>query len=233
MTSTHQPAPPRVSAASDAPSFKISALGRGLLRLRYSWSVALPAICVNALLQAALVSAPVWALVAVLGSVVSFVLSALLIQAASVRAQAGDVTWEGVWATAKSVGVRYTITIVVVACLVVLGIMTYIWPGLVVAALLAFASIAAITDDGNPFIRNFRIIAAHPFRWLITMLCIAVIAGFAWIAMFVTGFFVPGFVGAFAVCLGGGLLCWWWSEALTLIYFRRRVQQAPVLAPAH
>lgn len=202
-----------------------TALGSGLVRMWRAWRISLPVVLVNAVLQAALIAPTIssptggfYDIFAVIASAVILLVSALMIQAAAVESADGTASWSLVWHRSRVHGARFVLWLTALAVGVVLGMLVYMWPGLVVPAVLPFLTVAAVLGERNPIAANFRTIRARPFRWLVTMFIIGVSAAIVWFVMVINWFFVPSVVGAFAACAVGGWLCWWWSTSLTLIY---------------
>jgi len=222
MTNTTVQSAPAV--ADEPQLYRISALFYGFLRMWRGWKIVLPVLLANALIQSLLTLIPVGDgfsagfMATVVVSAFVLVVAGAVLTAACLDAVSGPVTASSVRAHLQSNLGRFAITIVALAVVVMIGLGIYTWPGLLIAALLPFVTLAAMDGTSNPIAANFRVIAARPFRWLITMLTIGGIALIMWVLMAVNGFFVPSWVGAFVACLVGGLLVWWWQTSLALIY---------------
>ncbi len=214
-----------VAGATAVPAlYRVSALFYGFLRMWRGWKVVLPLLLANALIQACLTLIPVGAgfsavfLVTVFVSAVLFIVVGAVLTAACLEVAMGSVQVEQIGARLQSNLGRFSIAIVALAIVVLVGLSFYTWPGLLLAALAPFVTLAAMDGAGNPLKANFKVIAARPVRWFFTMLVMGVIALIVWVLMAVNGFFVPSWVGSFAACFAGGLLLWWWQSTLALIY---------------
>ena len=222
MTNVTTSAP---TASTETPAlYRVSALFFGFLRMWRGWKVVLPTLVLNALIQALLILVPVGDgfsgsfMATVFVSAIVILLTACALPPACLEATTGKVPAAAIQARLVDNLGRFSITIVVLAVAVMIGLGIYTWPGLLIAAVFPFVAVAAMDGKRNPAGANFKVIAARPFRWLVTMLIIGGFALLTWLLMAVNGFFVPSWVGAFAACLAGGLLAWWWQASLALIY---------------
>lgn len=209
--------------------YRYSALASALRRMWRGWSVSLPVLVANAIIQAALIvptlnepAGGTYQAFSVVVSAAVLLAAAVLVQSASVAAVLGPAGWSPVLIRVRKCWLRLTLWILVLSVLVIAGLCLNTWPGLVVPAVLPFLVTAASVGDRNPLSANFRVIARRPVRWLVTMLVIGVIAAVVWVLMVLNWFFVPSAVGAFASCLVGGWLTWWWATTLALIYLSVR-----------
>lgn len=221
--------------------YRVSALVSGFARMRFMWKVALPVVIVNALIQALLIIPSSTTgmtgvfLVTVVISALVLIGSAALIQASSIEGATAPTGWSAALSRVRASGVKYSITITLLAVAVMVGLMLNMWLGLVIAVVLCFLTLAAIDGAVNPIAANFRTIAARPFRWLSIQFIIGCIAAVLWLLMVANWFFIPTPAGSFIATFVGGLVTWWWSNSLALIYLSAksaRVEVAPDIVSA-
>jgi len=213
------------------PYYAHSALFSGFARMRHMWKIAIPVVVVNAAAQATLIipSPPTGIsalfLLTVVISAIVLLASAALIQAASIEGALAHTTWTAVMDRTRTAGVRFSIAIVALAVLVVLGMLASPWLGLVIAAVCCFVTLAAMDGAPNPVTANFRTIAARPLRWAVTMLIIGAIALVLWLLLAVNWFFIPTPIGSFIATTVCGIVTWWWSNSLALIYLSAKADR--------
>jgi hypothetical protein len=213
-----------------APQFyRFSALFSGLAKMWRAWRVTGPVILVNAVVQALLIipstggtfSTSVFLLTALASAVVMLGAAAVVV-AGGLESAVGRVTWGATLQRIRAALLPFTLWTIGLFVVVLVGLSLHTWPGLVLAAVLPFVMIAAMAPDRNPIGANFRVIAARPFRWAVTLLIIGGIAALIWLGFALLWFFVPGVIGAVIASLVGGLLTWWWCTSLSCIYLSVR-----------
>lgn len=227
-------APAIVVAEKGSPPqyYRFSALISGFARMWRAWRVTGPVIVVNAVIQALLIipstggtfSTPVFLLTAFASAVVMLAAAAVVV-AGSLQSPTGTVTWAATLERIRGNLLPFVLWTVALFLVVLVGLSFGTWPGLLLAAIFPYLLIAAMAGDRNAVGANFRVIAARPFRWAITMLIIGVIAALIWLGFALLWFFVPGVVGAIVASLVGGLLTWWWCTALACVYLSVRTGQ--------
>lgn len=201
-----------------------SALFSGFARMRHMWKIAIPVVLINAVAQALLIipsstgGMTALFLLTVIVSAVVLLASAAFVQAASIEGALAHTTWSEVAQRVRSCGARFSITIVALAVLVILGMLLSPWLGLAVAAVCCFVTLAAMDGEANPAAANFRTIAARPVRWVVTMVIIGAVALVLWLLLAVNWFFIPTPAGSFIATTVCGIVTWWWSNSLALIH---------------
>lgn len=230
---------PVETVGPEAPMYyRASALMSGFARMRFMWKVALPVVIVNAIAQALLIIPSSNTgmtgifLVTVVISALVLLLSAALIQAASIEGAVAPTSWAAVAARVRTNLVKYAVSIVLLAIAVMIGLMINMWLGLLIAVVLCFLTLGAVDGAVNPIAANFRTIAARPIRWLITQLIIGCLAALLWLLMVGMWFFIPTPAGAFIVTVICGLATWWWSNVLALIYLSAKADRDAKAAAA-
>ena len=205
-------------------TYRVSALASAAVRMWRGWSVIVPVVVVNALVQALLVwpaftydSGWYTALSAVV-SAVAFALAYALVASVALDVPSGRVGWAQAWSRVRTNLVGYALWAVLLLVVVSVGLAVYTVPGLLVLALTPFLLIAALDGRGNALAVDVRTIGRRFWRWLVTVaitgvgvLLGSVIAGF-------TAFFWRGGIAAALVWLVGGLLLSWITVAWGLIY---------------
>lgn len=219
-------------------TYRFSALASAALRMWRGWSVLVPVIVVNALLQGLLVWPPytydsgVYTVVSAILSAVVFLVSFGLVAAVALDVAAGRVGWSQAWGRLRTHLGRYAVWAVLLSVVVVVGLAIHTIPGLVVLALTPFLLLAALDGQPNPLACNFHTMGRRFWRWLVTVaisgtgvLLGTVIAGF-------TVFFWRGGIGAALVWLVAGLLLAWVTVAWGLVYRSAWAEPAPAAAEA-
>lgn len=205
-------------------TYRVSALASAALRLWRGWTVLVPVVIVNAVLQALLVWPPFtydatwYVVVSAVISAIVFLIAYGLLAVVALRVADGRVGWSVAIAGLRANLARYTVWAVVMSVVVIIGLALYTIPGLVVLAITPFLLFAALDGRPKPLAVNFHTIGRRFWRWLVTVVITgigvllgSVIAGF-------TEFFWRGGIGAFLVWLVGGLLFAWVTVAWGLIY---------------
>jgi hypothetical protein len=187
--------------------------------------VALPAILVNAVVQALLVlptqstfSGWTLALTAV-GSAVALLATLGVVVSAALDSY-GPTTrpsWSRVYERLAGAWLRYlgwTSALYVVA---VVGFALWTWPGAVVLAAGLFVPVCAL-DESPPVRGTWSIIRARPVRWAVTVGAVLALGLIAALLTAVLWFFVPLFAGVAIAGVVWGLLAWWWATGLAALY---------------
>ena len=205
-------------------TYRVSSLAAAAVRMWRGWSVIVPVVVVNAILQGLLVWPPFtyatgW--YTVLSAVVSglvFLVGYGLVASAGLRVPAGRVGWAQAVGVLRDHAGRYALWAVLLLLVVSAGLAVYTVPGLLVMALTPFLLIAALDGARNPLAVNLRTIGRRSGRWLVTVLITGVGVLLGSVLAGLTAFFWRGGIAALLVWLVGGLLLAWVTVAWALIY---------------
>lgn len=205
-------------------TYRISALASAAVRMWRGWTVLVPVVIVNALLQGLLVWPPftydsgVYTAVSAVASALVFLFSYGLVCSVALQVADGRVGWGTAWGRLREHLGRYILWAVLLSVVVIVGLAIHTVPGLLALAATPFLLIATLDGRPNPVAVNFRTIGHRFWRWLVTTALAAagillgtIIAGF-------TAFFWRGGVAAILVWLVAGLLIAWVTVAWGLIY---------------
>ncbi len=205
-------------------SYRVSALAFGFVRMWRGWSVVLPVIVGNAIVQALLIWPP-FTYGAVVWRIVSAVLSGLVAAAAfaaiavvALRAGDGPVRWVDVLATLRAHGRPYATWAILWGVAVAIGLALYVIPGVLIIALTPFLALAVLDGMRNPLAENFRVIGRRWARWLITTIIVILVLVIGWNLGGLAAFFLRGPFATLVVWLIGGWLIAWFATAYGLIY---------------
>lgn len=214
--------------APDAPqTYRVTALGSGLLRMWRSWKVIVPVVVINAIVQSLLVWTGVlpgltlgFILLAVVSYLV-FVISLTLILAALLESIDGAMSLTAVRDRARRSLPRLLLWSTLLLLATVIGLVLYVVPALILWALTPFVLIAVVDGERNPLTADLRAIGRHWGRWLVTCVVMGMIGAVLWLLGALDGFFVTGAPGALIGWLVLGLVVSWFSCAWVLIYRAR------------
>lgn len=205
-------------------TYRVSALAFGIVRMWRAWSVIVPLILVNAVLQT-LIAWPtidvgswwqVWGL-GLLSALVFLVFYGLLLSAV-LQVADGRVGWAATVARLRANLGPFVLWAVVLTLATVAGLLLFVVPGLIVLVLTRYVLFAALDGHGNAIAANFHAMGERFWRWLVTVLITGAVLG---LGTFVAGFgnfFLREPVGPLLVWLVGGFLFAWFSTAFALIY---------------
>lgn len=204
-------------------TYRVSALGSAAIRMWRGWSVLVPVIVVDAIVQALLAIPPyTYGSVAVpltaIGSALMFLVAYGIVIAAALEVTEGRVTWSRTWVRVRTHGLRYAIWAALLALVAIVGFAVFTVPGVIVLALTPFLLPAALDGAPNPLSTNFTTIRRRVWRWLVTVIIAGVLLVVGIVAAGFTTFFTRGALAALIVWLIGGLLIAWLTVAWTLIY---------------
>ncbi len=181
------------------------------------WRGFLPFVAVtvvNALVQASLLSLPVFWLAWGMSAAVLLIAFALMAHIAdrSVvgRSGIGDLR-----------GARLPVFAVWIAgwtILVNVGLAFYFWPGVLLLALTPFIPVAAAAGAGNPLGANFVAIRARPGRYLLTLAVSAIVIVVMWLLAALNVFFIRGWIASFSSWLIVGLVAAWLLTAWAALF---------------
>lgn len=213
-------------SAANAITYKVSALLCGLIVAARGWRVVVPVTLINALLQAALISPGIHPEISLgfialaLISYAALVFSFVLVVQELLRVIAGN-PHMGLLACIKGAASRFIpVLLWSLACLVLItiGLALYVFPGLVVIALIPFLLMAAVDAQPNPVKVNFKVLKHRFWRWLLTVVIMGIMCGVLWLLATVNAFFIAGPLGALIAWLAYGLIATWFIAAWALIY---------------
>jgi hypothetical protein len=199
-------------------------MASGLVRMWRGWSVIVPVVIVNALLQALLVwpdATPMIDSSAILDAVVSglaFLASYGLVAATALHVADGRVGWRQVSVVLRQHGLRFTLWAVGLGLVAALGFAVYTVPGLIVLALTPFLLLAALDGQANPLAANFRTIGRRFWRWLGTTIITGVVVIVGALGSGLFTFFTRGSFASLVVWFVAGLVLAWFTTAWALIY---------------
>jgi hypothetical protein len=205
-------------------TYRRSALASALIRMWRGWSVIVPVVIVNALLQALLVWPDFeldqsWLnLTSAVLSAAVFVVAFGLVAATALRVPDGRVEWGTAAATLGRSAVRYGLW--------ALGLLASFAAALVLSEALAllvlgitpFLLLAALDGETNPLGANFRTIGRRFWRWLVTVLIVGGVVVLGTVLTGVTAFFIRGSAASLLVWIVAGLVLSWFTTAWALIY---------------
>jgi hypothetical protein len=205
-------------------TYRASALASAFVRMWRGWSVIVPVVVVNALLQALLVwpdAVPSLDGAAVIYAALSAIVLLLaygLVATTALHVADGRVDWATALTNLRANAARYVIGALLLGLVIAMGLAYYTIPGLVVLGLTPFVLLAAVDGQRNPLAANFRAIGRRFWRWLLTTLVLGVVVGWGVVLAGVTAFFVRGSLASMLVWLVAGLVLVWFTTAWALIY---------------
>jgi hypothetical protein len=205
-------------------TYRVSALASAFVRMWRGWSVIVPVVVVNALLQAAIIwpdPTPGWnaeAIVLALLSGVVFLVAYGLVGATALRVADGRVGWGQAIGLLRANGWRYAAWAVALGVVTAVGLAVYTVPGLLVLAVTPFLALAAIDGRSNPLAENFGVLGRRFWRWLVTVVITGLVVLVGSLGSGLFTFFVRGSVASLAVWLVAGLVLAWFTTAWALIY---------------
>ena len=213
-------------------TYRISAIAYGFVRMWRGWSVVLPVIVINAIVQGLLIWPPftygslVWQIVSAIVSAVLAAAGFAALAVVALRAADGPVRWPVVIDSVRANAGRYAVWTLAWGCAVAIGLALYVIPGVIIIALTPFLAIAVLDGARNPLAVNFRALGRRWGRWLITTIIVVLVLIIAWNLGAFTAFFIRGPLATFLFWLIGGWLVAWFLTAYGLIY-RRPAPGAP------
>ncbi|MBI1351215.1 MAG: hypothetical protein GC156_08855 [Actinomycetales bacterium] len=205
-------------------TYRVTALGSALVRMWRAWSVILPVVIVNALLQGALVPlattpASEWLLVvAAVVSAVAFVLSYGTIAAAALEVPFGRVGWRRAMLTLRPRLLPFLVWALGLLIIVVAGLAIHLAVALLLVGLTAFLLLAVLDGRPQPLKVNFQTIGRRIWRWLVTGVVVVVLVLVGIMALGMMQFFLRGFLGAAVGWLLAGLVIAWLITTRALLY---------------
>jgi hypothetical protein len=204
--------------------YKVSALAFGFVRVWRGWSVVIPVVILNALLQALLIwpdptpGLNALAILLALLSALVFLVAYALVVATALHVPDGPVGWRQAANVVRQHAGRYTITAVVLGVVIAIGLALYTVPGIIVVALTPFLLIAVLDGQRNPLASNVATIGRRFWRWLVTIVITGLVVLIGWLLAGLFAFFMRGLLASFVVWLVAGLIVAWFTTAWALIY---------------
>ena len=205
-------------------TYRVSALASALVRMWRAWSVIVPVVIVNALVQAALVwwDASVdttWVLIAaVVISAFAFVLSYGLVASAALVVPESRVGLGRAWQGLRARLLPFLLWALLLLALVAVSLAIHLLVAVLVVGLTAFLLLAVLDERPSPVLVNLRTIGRRFWRWLATGVVVSLVIVVGIGLMGVTQFFLRDFLGALVVWLVAGLVIAWLIVARALIY---------------
>jgi hypothetical protein len=205
-------------------TYRRSALASALIRMWRGWSVIVPVVIVNAVLQALLVWPDFeldeqWLNVTSAAvSAMAFVVAFGLVAATALRVPDGRVGWRTAAATLGRSAVRYGLWALGLLASFAAALILSEAIALLVLGLTPFLLPAAIDGEINPLVANFRTIGRRFWRWLVTVLIIGGVVVLGTVLTGVTAFFIRGSAASLLVWIVAGLVLSWFTTAWALIY---------------
>ena len=193
-------------------------------KVKLAWAIIVPAVVLNAILQALLVLGnPVggWSLAPIVLAVLSFLIlvKALdLVILAALQAAAGAVDFRGVILIRWRQYGRLLFWALGLLIVVAAGLTLYVVPGLIVLAITPYLLIAVVDGESSPIKANFRAIGSRPGRWLITTIAMGAIAWLLWVLAVANTFFITGAPASFIAWLAFGFIASWFTFTWVLIW---------------
>ena len=205
-------------------TYRHSALASAIVRMWRGWTVIVPVVIVNAVLQALLVRPDATPLIdasAIVYAVISatvFLVAYGLVGACALRVSDGRVGWRTAMGILLPNALRYALW--------ALGLLLAFSAALALADALAllllgltpFLLLAVLDGQRNPLAANLRTIGRRFWRWLATALIVGSVVVLGTVVFGVTAFFVRGSAASLLVWLVAGLALAWFTTAWALIY---------------
>lgn len=205
-------------------TYRVSALAYGFARMWRAWTVLVPVIVVNAILQTLIawpaIDMGAWWQVWGLGllSYVVFLAFYGLVLSSALQVADGRVGWAAAAGRLRAHLWAFVAWSVILTLATVAGLLLYVIPGLVVLVLTRFVLFAALEGQGNAIAVNFHAMGERFWRWLVTVLITGAILGLGTFLAGFWNFFLRDPVGPLVVWLVAGILFAWFTTAFALIY---------------
>jgi len=215
-----------VEATPETPTkyYGFSSLVSGFGKMWRSFIPAFVFGLVNAIVQGALVlgdPTPGFDFLFIIGAIASMIVlwaTFAILTACALGAAEGKVSFGDAIARVKANLVKYLLWTALLTIVYTIGVILYIVPGTIIAAITPFVAIAAMDGQSNPLGANFRVIGKRFFRWLITVIIVGIIIGVVWFFGLLNTVFIGGMAGSILYWLVFGFLGWWFLTSLALIY---------------
>lgn len=205
-------------------TYRRSALLSAMLRMWRAWTVIVPVVVVNAIVQALLVIPQVdvaqgWlGLLVAAVSAVLFAVSFGLAVAAALQVPGGRVSWRMATAKLRQHAVRYGLWALGLLVAFVAARAVNEGLALILLGLTPFVLLAAVDGRGNPLVVNMSTIGKRFWRWLVTAVIIGGVVVVGTLLSGFTAFFVRGGAASLIVWLVAGVVISWFTTAWALIY---------------
>ncbi len=205
-------------------TYRRSALAAAALRMWRGWSVIIPVVIANAGLQAILAWPGIRTdddailILLALVSAAGFIVSLGFVTASALLVSDGRVGWSRALGVMRPQGLLYSVWAIALGAAVIVGLAFYTVPALLVVALTPFLLLAALDGRRNALGANFRTIGRRFWRWLVTVVVVAVGVLLGWVLAGLTGFFLRGALASLVVWLVAGFAIAWITTAWAVIY---------------
>lgn len=212
--------------------YRVSALACGFARMWRGWSVIVPVVVVNAILQALLVwpdATPMVDALAVVVAIASglvFLIAYGLLNATALGVADGHVGWPEAVSTLHGRAGRFAIWAIALGVLTAIGLAFYTVPGIIVLDITPFVLLATLDGQNNPLAVNFRTIGRRFWRWLVTALIMTLVLLVGSILSAVFTFFTRNPLASLGAWLVWGLFAAWITTAWALVYRSAQVETA-------
>ncbi len=214
-------------------TYRVSALGSAAVRMWRGWTVIVPVVVINAVLQALLIwPDPVpgqgtWPIVLAVLDAIVFLIAYGLISATALHVAEGKVGWPRALATLRAQASRYAIWAVALTLAAVVARAFYTLPVLLVLALTPFLLLAVLDGQRNPVAANFGTIGRRFWRWLVTVVIAGLVLVVGSVGSGLFTFFTRGPLAALVVWLVTGVVVAWITTAFALIYRNEPASEEP------
>lgn len=218
--------------------YRRSVLVSAASKWRRGATVTIVTVLINAVLQAILVrghtifgfvSTTELVILGLLSFVVLLLCGSVVISAALI-ACVEPVTRPAAIKQARSHFWLFTIWVIVWILIVGAGLIVYSIPGLVLAALLPFVSIAAMDGQRNAVVANFRAIGNRFGRYLLTLAVTGVLMLGVFLIAVINEVFVTGWLASLIAWILFGIFASWLFLGWSLLYRSTTVGQLPPVA---
>lgn len=192
-------------------------------------------VLVNAILQAVLVhghaivgftNTPVLVIVGLLSLAVLLLCGSVVVATAYLACLA-PVTFRAAIARARSHFWLFAIWVVIWILIVGTGLAVYTLPGYVLATILPFVSIAAISGRRNALAANFRAIGNRFGRYVVTVAITGILLFGVYLIAIINEVFVTGWLASLVAWILFGIFASWLFLAWSLLYRSTDVGQLP------
>lgn len=209
-------------------TYRVSCLASAAVRMWRAWRILVPVVVLNALLQALLIWPPysygqaAWHVISAIASAIALWAAFGLVACAAVLAPQGPVTWPAALALARPRLVAFALWGIIWAVLVALGMALYVFPAVVIAALLVYSPFAVLVGEPQPLRAALGLVGRRFWRWLVTVLIAAVLLFTGSILAGFGAFFLRGPFATSVIWLIGGVVISWIITAFALVFVDAR-----------
>lgn len=196
--------------------------------------VFLAVILVNAVLQTILVlpegTVPSFNLLFIIKGIVSYLVMVgclSVMVAAALQIPDGKVSFGSALSAARANFAKFLGWTVLWTLICVIGFMFYVYPGLILMAILPFVIFAASDARTNPLKANFQAIGSRIGRYLITLIVTLAFLAFLYVFAGLSAFVYPYVFAAFWMWLICGIVGSWLITGWALLYRSTKVGAKP------